>query len=202
MVISYKIGDRFGKLLVTGTIEKTIGKKGRKIRYLVCNCDCGGKAITTITQLRSGHTVGCGCYRREVNLTHNLSSSSEYNIWRGIKSRCFNRKDPRYKDYGGREISVCNRWKSFENFYQDMGKRPIKKTLDRIDNSKGYSKENCKWSTSTEQQNNMRSNHYLEYNNEIKTVTQWEKYLNINKGTLASRIFRGWSTKRAIEKGA
>lgn len=134
-----------------------------------CVCDCGKEVVVKAHFLKeSGKTKptkSCGCYRTDsiVNRStkHGFSKrgmvDSEYTSWNLMKDRCNNKNNKRYSDYGGRGISICERWESFENFIEDMGKKPSSKhSIDRIDNTKGYSKENCKWATKSEQGANKR----------------------------------------------
>lgn len=195
MPLSYKIGDKFGRLtIVSNGVRKTIS--GRKISYVNCLCDCGKIVRTTITDLRTKHTGSCGCLWLEKITKHSLYDSSEYNIWYGMKDRCYNKKNSRYSSYGGRGIKV--EWKSLEEFYSDMGKKPKNKTLDRIDNNGNYSKENCKWSTAIQQQNNTRRSHLITYNGKTQTAIQWSREIKIDYGCFLARINRGWSIERAI----
>ncbi len=120
-----------------------------------CSCVCGKTIVAASYDLRRGHTTSCGCIK---GLVHGLSYSLEYPIWQAMKDRCYNKNNSRYKDYGARGITVCDRWRdSFEAFYEDMGKRPNSElSLDRIDNDKGYSPDNCRWATHSQQQLNKR----------------------------------------------
>ncbi|MCP4989347.1 MAG: hypothetical protein GY928_25810 [Colwellia sp.] len=116
-----------------------------------------------------------------------------------MKTRCLDSKSTYYKDYGGRGIIICDSWlNSFRNFYEDMGNKPKGLTLDRIDNNKGYYKENCRWATRTEQANNRRSNRKITYNGSSLAMAQWERKLNMNKDSLKVRIRRGWSIEKAL----
>lgn len=112
----------------------------------------------------------------------NGKSTSEYTAWRTMRERCSKQDHHAYKDYGGRGINVCDRWKNnFDNFIDDMGLKPTPKhTLDRVDNNKDYSPENCRWATMKEQCNNRRSCVFVEYNGEIKTLSQWADVLGID----------------------
>ena len=121
---------------------------------------------------------------------HGHSHLTEFQIWRQMKERCYNSKAPNYQNYGGRGIAVCEEWKeSFETFYRDMGPRPSSQhTLDRRENNKGYSKENCRWATQIEQLNNKRNNRIYEYNGESKTLTEWCRALNLKYSVIEQRI--------------
>lgn len=124
--------------------------------------------------------------------------SSTYISWAHAKGRCTNLNDPRYADYGGRGIVICNEWLTFKGFLNDMGNKPYKMTLERVDNSKGYYKANCIWATVKDQANNRRSNVNLTHNGVTRTLQQWSEYLGLNNRTLATRLRRGWSIKRAL----
>jgi hypothetical protein len=114
-------------------------------------------------------------------------------------SRCTNPEATGYHRYGGRGIDVCDRWmKSFWNFLEDMGKRPPKHSLDRINNDLGYSKENCRWSTQEDQCNNTERNVFLEHDGTKATVSQWAKILGIKANTITCRLLRGWDAKSAL----
>lgn len=125
--------------------------------------------------------------------------TKEYMAWDHMKQRCNNPKNPRYKDYGGRGIRVCNRWLDFKNFLEDMGPAPSKTlTLERINNNLGYSKENCKWATTMEQSRNKRGLRIITMNGDSRTIIDWSNKLNINSVTIRSRIKRGWDYERAL----
>jgi len=138
--------------------------------------------------------------RNEMFKTHGMSKTPEYRAWLHMKDRCFNPNSKDYPNWGGRGITVCDRWKnSSENFLADMGSRPTAKySLDRIDNNADYSPENCRWATQTEQTNNRRSNYLITIGNETKTMTQWAKKINISKNVIFIRLERGWSDYDAV----
>lgn len=164
-------------------------------------CECSNEFTATIESVKYGHKRSCGCIRPKIG---NLRKSSEYHIWKGMRGRCNNPSNPAYDRYGGRGITVCSRWmnenKGFLNFLEDVGERPgLEYSIERINNDKGYYKENCKWATKTEQANNRRSNKYVEYRGEMKTIAEWSETVNIPYGTLISRYKNGWSIEDAIE---
>lgn len=197
-------GERFGRLTVVKKSDKKY--KGDAHQFWFCHCDCGKEKEIYDRSLITGSTKSCGCLGREIssingsgNRKHGMSFSPEYYSWNHMMMRCTNKNHHAWKDYGGRGITVCERWKSFENFYEDMGERPIGKSIDRIDNDGNYEPKNCKWSTQKEQVGNRRnSNHLIEYNREIKLSSVWEEEYGLNAGILIRRIRSGWSVDRAI----
>jgi len=150
------VGNRFGRLTVVGLDE--VKTKATRKSHAVVTCDCGRETTVTLHKLVSGHTQSCGCLNAERFTTHGISKTEGYTSWLAMKQRCTNPKTKQYHDYGGRGIAVCERWQDFENFYADMGPRPKNTTLDRVDNEKGYFKENCRWATRNDQQRNQRTN--------------------------------------------
>jgi len=124
----------------------------------------------------------------------------EYNAWRHARQRCNNKDHKFYRLYGGRGIKVCGRWDDFRIFLSDMGRRPSSShSLDRIDNNRGYAPENCKWSTTSEQNRNRKSTPLYTYKGEKKSVVYFSEKYKINKQTLWTRIYKGWSIKKSIE---
>lgn len=151
-------GRVFGRLTV-------ISEAGRDKRLTVlwkCICDCGNIKIIRGSDLRNRQTESCGCKRSEVtikrNITHGKTGTLEHNIWRSMRTRCLCQNNPAYSSYGGRGITICERWMDFENFFEDMKECPKGLSIERIDNDKGYLPNNCKWGTRTEQNRNKRVN--------------------------------------------
>lgn len=185
-------GQKFGSWTV---IERTISNVGGKVHWL-CRCKCGvEKEIITGNLINNKSTQCKDCYQ----LIHGRHGTSEYNIWQGLKSRCQVPTDPAYPSYGGRGITVCERWMAFENFYEDMGNRPSKEySLDRVDNNGPYSKDNCRWATRKQQARNRRTTLRVWFNGEEKPLKEWAEIFEINYHTLWSRIKNGWPTDKAI----
>lgn len=132
---------------------------------------------------------------------HRLKSTPEYNSWCAMKQRCNYSKNKRYDRYGGRGITVCDRWNnSFLAFLEDMGKRPTTKhTLDRIDNEGNYEPKNCRWVTNIEQSNNRSGNVLVKFNGQSKTIRQWSLSTGIGYKTLRQRIFAyKWPVEKAL----
>ena len=134
------------------------------------------------------------------NKTHGMSETSEYSTWCEMKKRCFNANNKRYKDYGGKGVTVCDRWKnSFENFFADMGKKPSSDySIDRIDNDGNYSAENCKWATPKEQANNRNSNRLITIACVTLTIAQWSKEMGFGYSVIGDRLKSGWSERDAV----
>lgn len=189
------IGQEYGRLTPIREVSKSAGGH---LQYL-CRCICGTKKTVIGAKLASGHTQSCGCLHREsvasINRTHGLGSTAEYRIYRNILQRCCNPKNSRYKDYGGRGIQICERWKGengFVTFLRDMGSRPsILHTIDRKNNDDGYTPKNCKWATKKEQNNNKRTNVMIEFNGVTQTAQQWAKDLRIQRQTILYRHRHG-----------
>jgi hypothetical protein len=128
--------------------------------------------------------------------THGMTNTPEHRSWTGMKGRCINPKNKRWHRYGGRGISVCERWlESFENFYADMGPKPVGTSLERVNNDGNYEPSNCIWATPKQQQNNMRRNVFLEYRGKRLTIAQWAREIGIDRGTLRARKRRGWTVE-------
>src|SRR6185312_10231588 len=129
---------------------------------------------------------------------HGLSYSRVYRIWSHMKARCENSSHRAYPSYGGRGITVCDRWFSFEDFLQDMGQPQGRLSIDRIDNDGPYSPENCRWATYVEQNNNKRGNRLICIGRETKTFTQWLRFFNMNESTVRHRMKVGMSEQEAL----
>lgn len=199
-------GQKFGRLTV---IERAGSDKYKNAMWL-CKCDCEkqAKCVVNGSYLRQGLSQSCGCYNRELNSermkTHGESKTRLYKLWVGMKTRCYNQNRKSYKYYGAEGKAVCDEWKdSFKAFYDWSMSNGYQDnlTIERIDNSKGYSPDNCKWATMKEQSNNTRRNHLIEYKGKKQNLTQWAEELNINYNSLESRVNRlHWDVDRAFKE--
>lgn len=192
-------GQKFNRLLVLNRVEND--KWGQTL--WLCKCDCGGYRVVRGTDLKRNNTKSCGCLHKEGNhKTHGKSHTRLYIVWQDIKQRCQNSKVPCFSYYGEEGKTVCDEWlHDFQAFYDWSMVNGYQENLeiDRIDNTKGYSPENCRWATRKEQSNNTRRNHIIEYKGKKQNLTQWAEELNINYNKLLVRIKRyNWSTERAF----
>lgn len=201
-------GQRFGRLVVIERAENYVQPSGQKKTQWRCKCDCGNEIITVGYNLTRGLCTSCGCVRIErlvqMNKTHGKSNHILFSKWEHMKDRCYNPKDKRYKNYGGRGIKICNEWlNSFESFYEWSLENGYKDglTIDRIDVNGNYEPNNCRWTTWDVQCNNRTNNVYIEYNGEINTLKQWCDILNIDYKKAHNRIHKlKWDVKRAFEE--
>lgn len=197
---------RFGRLFVQKRLPNYRTPKGKGHAQYECLCDCGVIKSVLAQSLIKGRTKSCGCLYNESiktsSQTHGQGAQGRrtgaYTSWAQMKSRCSNPKVPEYIWYGKRGIKVCERWMSFEKFYEDMGDRPEGCSIDRIDVDKGYSPENCRWATVDQQQNNTTRSHFIEAGGQRLTIGQWCKKTGLSKSCIQGRLRRGWSPQRAV----
>lgn len=181
------------------TVLKQVSKKGG-YWYWLCICSCGEEREVNGSNLRSGKSTGCG-HSNHTTKTHGMSHTRPWRCYQNMKNRCFNKNVKEYKYYGGRGITVCDNWtKGFIYFWEDMKDSwKDNSTLDRIDNNKGYSKDNCRWITQIEQVNNVRNNKILELNGVKDTLPNWSRKLGISKQALSNRVYTySWSDELAL----
>lgn len=205
-------GQKFGRLTVES--QNPVRTLDGKIRWN-CVCDCGNRSTVVGSSLIKGLTSSCGCYHKErvsevgkSNIVHGMTSAPEFEAWCSMIQRCTNQSHKAYSYYGGRGITVCERWlNSFEAFYEDMGPRPSPEhSIDREENNKGYYKDNCRWATLIEQNNNRRNNVFYDYKGQQHTLLQLaempEAIQNgINDKTIYARINHyDYSVEEAINR--
>ncbi len=196
------IGLRFGRLLVVASAPRM-----NRVSRWGCICDCGTACVCYSGNLKSGRTVSCGCYRLEqvkaASTTHGLSRTREHRIWTGIKTRCLNAKCRAYPNYGGRGITICDRWReSFSAFLADMGASTQGTSIDRIDNDRGYEPGNCRWASASDQAHNSRQAVHLTAWGETKALAEWsrDRRCGCTKSTLGRRVRLGVSPELAISR--
>jgi len=193
------IGEKFGRLEVVS--QGPNNKHGQKSWN--CSCDCGNTKTVITARLLSGHTRSCGCLIGGV-VTHGNclpeGYTREYRVWRNIKNRCLNPNVRGYADYGGRGITICQRWEnSFENFLEDMGPCPPGHTIERIKNHLGYFPNNCKWATSLENNQNKRNCIYLTAFEATKVQNEWARELGCSNTTIRFHRRKGRSMEWIVE---
>ncbi|WP_151639069.1 hypothetical protein [Noviherbaspirillum aerium] len=195
------VGQRFGRLVVVSRAPK----EPRKTAKWNCVCDCGSAAVVAGSSLLNGRTQSCKCKRvdfaKKAFTDHGKSDSIEWDVWQGMKQRCYNPNNSRYAICGGLGIRVCERWlESFPNFLADMGERPSPDhRFGRLDTRKDYSPENCHWVTAKEHSFNRRSTVLVEMNGESHPITEWIRRLGMNTSTVYKRLARGLSLVEALQ---
>lgn len=195
------VGQRIGRLEV---VQETTVRKGRwNVSAYVCRCDCGNAKTLRRDYLISGKAKSCGCYRveaaRAATKTHGFSKGSAhhhplYDVWSSMIQRCHNKNNNGYSNYGGRGISVCEEWRTdFQSFYDWAMLCGYKKgvSLDRIDNNKGYSPDNCRWVTQYTQSRNKRNNLMVTYLGKEMTLQDVADKTHIPRSTLYYRYTHG-----------
>lgn len=195
------VGKVFGRLTVV-----SYAYMEKRHHYWSTVCECGTKTVVGGCHLRSGHTKSCSCLNREETSKresiHGQSANTtpEYQAWNSMKARCYNIKNRRHHRYGGRGIKVCEQWlHSFESFFADMGLKPSADySLDRIDNDKDYSPDNCRWATSQQQSNNRSGNLMITHNGKTMTKSDWLRETGIPRATFDQRRKKGWSIERCL----
>lgn len=191
-------GKRFGRLVVIGFKSDA----GRDKFRAICKCDCGHVKNVDVYSLLRKDTRSCGCLNAELlskrRKIHGASKTYTYNSWYNMIYRCASHKCRDYHNYGGRGIKVCERWLDFKNFLADMGPRPPKRTIDRIDPNGNYCPENCQWADSQQQARSKRTNRFYELNGEKKILADWAAEFNITFDTLSHRIRKGKTIQEAI----
>jgi hypothetical protein len=190
-------GQRFGRLIVIG-LEPIRIPPGRQPKWM-CLCECGATTFVESSMLRRGRTRSCGCLKRTHGHTVGGMMSGTYRTWRDMLGRCCDPKRKEFERYGGRGISICDRWRSsFADFLADMGEKPPGLTIERINNNGNYCKENCRWATVAEQNRNQRRNHWILVGNETKTLTDWSIDRGVPRSTIHKRLAKGWLPDRAV----
>lgn len=192
-------GQNFARLTV---IKRSKRDKWRKYLWL-CKCNCGQETLVTSFALKSGHTKSCGCLKKEGRpIIHghfiNKKHSHTYSTWSHMIQRCTNKKNKDYSRYGGRGITIYEKWLKFQNFLEDMGIAHENCQIDRINNNLGYYPGNCRWVTAKQNCRNRRTNRLITFNGETKCLMDWTEEFNVKYDLVRYRLNRGWSIEQAL----
>lgn len=203
-------GQRFGRLVAI-----KIDHRKPPTTFWLCRCDCGNTNIVAVAKLKNGHCTSCGCSQREAissrmtthGLTKGNEKSPEFNTWCHMKTRCLNKRCKSYPDYGGRGITICDRWlgpNGFPNFLADMGPKPKggRYSIGRIDNDGNYEPGNCRWESDLEQAHNKRNSQKFTYNGRTLCISEWCREVGGDDSIIHMRLRRGWSIERAVSTPA
>lgn len=203
------IGMKVGKLTVIDEAE-TVVRDGSTTKRWYCECECGGSTIATTSDLRSGHTRSCGCYKRQrtgdATRIHGMRHTKIYHTWLDIKNRCHNYRNKSYKNYGARGIAVCDEWRnSFISFYQYVSTLPNfgvdGYSIDRIDNDGNYEPGNVRWASARTQSMNKRNTIHVSVLGKTTTILDLADETGIKYATLLFHQKRGDLEKYVISKG-
>ena len=195
-------GQRFGRWIVLSEAPR---KSGHRAWH--CQCDCGTTRDVVQHVLRSGESQSCGCYNREMTSQSHYkhghavppNCTHTYRIWQGMLGRCSNPNYPKWRNYGGKGITVCDRWRTFENFLADMGECPSDNhSIDRICSNGNYEPANTRWSDRYQQANNKTNNVVLEFQGRRLTMAEWAKELDISYNAIQFRLQRGWNIEDTL----
>lgn len=199
-------GKVFGRLTILRIGEPA---EWGGIRW-VCKCECGNEKLicgNDITRTHRTPTRSCGCLATELfglrNTTHGQNRggkrSASYLSWCAMKNRCLNPNSTNHQDYMARGIKICQRWiDSFQDFSDDMGPRPRRMSIDRIDNSGNYEPGNCRWGDDFVQHNNTRANKFITFRGKTLTISQWARVVNLPPTLVWHRLNRGWTAEDAL----
>lgn len=204
----FQLDNLSGKVFNGITLLEFVGKTKFSKALWKCQCRCGTIFISIGTHVKNGHTRSCGCAHKGKNRKHGalcgvygakIKRPRLYSVWSSMCARCSDTNHPNYKNYGGRGIAVCKRWKdSFQAFFEDMGEPSIGLLLDRIDNNGHYCKDNCRWATRRQQNRNKRSNINVTIDGKTQCLKAWCEELKISPKTVNWRRQFGWSDFMAI----
>jgi hypothetical protein len=192
-------GQKFGRL--------TVVERSHTNRHVFwhCVCDCGGTTVTPSNRLRLGRTTSCGCARADHGEAKHGACTPLYRVWLSMRERCNNPKAKSYANYGGRGITVCPEWDSYQQFAADMGERPPGRSLDRKDNDGPYAPWNCRWATALEQMANTRVVRVIEFNGKAQHLSAWAREFGMSPGRLhgwLQRFGEAEAMNKALRRGS
>lgn len=199
--------DLTGKTFHRWTVIAEAGRRQRAVQWL-CRCECGSKRVVGGQSLRAGTSKSCGCYGREIwkqqaahmrslKDTHGESNTPTWQSWRCMWARCTKPRTNGYKNYGGRGISICERWKDYRLFVEDMGHRPSGTTLGRKNSDLGYFPDNCRWETHAAQRRNSKQNVFFTFNSLRLCATDWARRLGLSTSAMGKRLSK-WPLEKAL----
>ncbi len=196
------IGTRFGRWKVIADAPSVNG-----VGCSVCLCDCGTIRTVKSASLTSGKSKSCGCLQKESTAKlphrflprHGQTNSGTYRSWTRMINRCTNPRSDRFEFWGARGITVCERWRKFENFFEDMGERPPGMTIERVGNSGNYEPGNCVWATRKQQARNRRSNRIATVNGITGCIAELCEHFGVSYSVIRKRIHSGWAIENAIQ---
>ncbi len=200
-------GKRFGRLTVIKRADDYISPSGNHSTQWFCQCDCGNACIIAASSLIHGITSSCGCKSiettKELCTTHGMTGTRIYNLYYSMRGRCYNPDSISYKKYGAKGITVCDEWMGedgFINFYNWSMANGYQEhlTIDRIDGTKGYSPDNCRWATYKEQANNTKATVFLTYKGETKPASEWSEITGISQSAITGRKRKGWTDEECL----
>lgn len=184
------------------TTVRLISEKSGQGRPWLCSCACGNTREVPEYRLKGGYVKSCGCLGHgaapPLAIKHGMCRYSGFKVWESMMRRCFNPLDKDFSSYGGRGITVCDRWMDPRNFALDMGERPLKYSLDRIDVNGNYCPENCRWATPMQQGANKRNNRIFEIHGEKRHLSEWCRKFNISLSTVINRLNTGMDPYTAL----
>lgn len=203
-------GKKFNKLLVKGYI----GKNDKNQALWLCMCECEKYIVVNTSSLKNGHTKSCGCLKSEltiqrnktnVHIKHGKARTRIYRIYQGMKERCYNKNNERYKNYGKRGIIICDEWLNKENGFINFYNWAMNNgytdelTIDRINVDSNYEPNNCRWITNKEQQSNKTYHHLLDYNGKIQNIAKWSEQTGLPYDVIWRRIEDGWNVNDILK---
>lgn len=195
-------GEKYGKLKVIGLASDEVGKK----KKWSCVCECGNTVVVTGSNLRSGHTKQCEMCgyiaSGKARVTHGMSNTPIYRVWRAMLSRCEMPNAKSYQDYGQRGICVCKEWHDASVFIEwaNVNGYEAGMEIDRIDVNGDYCPENCRFTSRTENANNKRNNKIIEYCGESKTLAEWARHFAVSYKNLSRNLLKGYTLEEAVER--
>ncbi len=195
-------GDRYSQLTIIKEVEAVI-LSDKPARQVLCVCDCGTEKVVRLDQIRREVVKSCGCLLSRAAFKHGGwnggSRTPTYRTWLTMRSRCLNANASDYDRYGGRGITICERWSDYSEFLADMGERPSEShSIDRIDPNGHYEPSNCRWATMKEQGRNRRNNRRLTHGGETLCVAEWSDRVGLSASTISRRLARGYTVEEAL----